>query len=132
LNLITVFFQAWIISKKAEVNTGLTDGGGNVEPSTFICTIKEMTNLRLVLLVVASMQWFFDFHHMASFCSVHTPLYSCSIVVDVGSDTLHKFELRDVPVVDNGIAFAGSCSRRYDYVLVIMQFFECGIYFSTY
>jgi len=94
--------------------------------------IKEATNLRLILLVVASMQWFFDFHYMASFCSICTPLYGCSIVMDVGSDALHKFELRDVPVVDNGIAFASSCSRRYDYVLVIVKFFEGGIYFSTY
>ena len=89
---------------------GLTDGSGNVELSTFICAIKEMTDLRLILLVVAGTCWFFDFCHMASFWGISTPLYCCSIVTDVGSDTLQKFELGDVPVIDDPTAFAGLCS----------------------
>ena len=80
---------------------GLVNSGGNIKSSTFIRTIEITTDLRLVFLVVCGIRWFFDFCYMTSFCNISTPLYCCSILTDAGSDTLKKFKLGNVPVVDD-------------------------------
>ena len=129
--IVKIVFGVWIIGKKAEVNTGLANGSGHVKPSTFIYAIKETTDLRLIILVV-TIRWVFDFSHMALFCNISTSLYCCSILADVGSDTLQKFELGDVPVVDDSITLANSCSSCYDCLLVIMEFLKHGIHFGAY
>jgi hypothetical protein len=112
-----------IIFKGVRSDLSVTDSSSKLELSTFFGLVQVTTYLSLVLLVVGGTRWIFNLCDVAVFGVVGGPLYQCPTFTYTSGNTLQKFKLWNIPVVDNSISLPYSCTSFDDGVFVLMKFF---------
>ena len=65
-----------------------------------VSAIQVMADLGFIVLVVARTSGILDFGDMSMFSCIHGILEGYAIGSNVGNNTLHKFEFRNIPIVD--------------------------------
>ena len=65
-----------------------------------VSAIQVMADLGFVVLVIARTSGILDFGDMSMFSCICRILEGYTIGLNVGNNTLHKFEFRNIPIVD--------------------------------
>ena len=103
-----------------KVSPSGTNSGGKVKTAAFLFSVKTAADLRFVVTVVCPTCWILDYGDVGAFGDISGPLDGHTVCNDARSNALHKFQLWNVPIV-NDIFFSAATPRLDNGLLVNVE-----------